>query len=84
MSQELVNALESQLESDPALRESSSLAEVLSAARLFLKHETSGEPLVASEHPLLLRLGIANHDDGSVTLADHAEAINAIRQGLTG
>lgn len=84
MSQEIINALESQLESNPALRETATLAEVLSAARLFLAYEASGEPMAASEYPLLIRLGIAKHDDTSVTLAEHAEAIDAVRQGLGG
>ena len=84
MSDELVTALETQLESNPALRETASLAEVLSAARLFLQHDASGEPLNANDYPLLQRLGIAYHDEGSVTLADHAEEINSIRQGLSG
>ncbi|MDJ0701582.1 MAG: HDOD domain-containing protein [Woeseiaceae bacterium] len=84
MSQELVAALESQLETNPELKEAASLAEVLSAARLLMEYEASGEPLVASEYPLLLRLGIANHNEDAVTLAEHAEAIDAIRQGLSG
>ena len=83
MSEELVNALETQLEPDPALRETASLAEVLSAARLILQHETSGNSLDASEYPLLLRLGIANHGENSVTLGAHAEEIDLIRQGLS-
>lgn len=84
MSDELVKALETQLESDPELKDSATLAEVLSAARLFLAAEQSGDPLSASEYPLLMRLGIASHDDNAVTLAAHAEAIDAIRQGLGG
>ena len=84
MSDDLVNALETQLDTDPTLREKASLAEVLSAARLILQHQASGTPLVANEYPLLQRLGIANHDDSSVTLDEHAEAIDAIRQGLRG
>lgn len=84
MSEELVNALETQLDPDPPLRETASLAEVLSAARLILHSDTSGEPLVASEYPLLQRLGIADHSESSVTLNDHAKAIDDIRQGLRG
>lgn len=84
MSEELVNALETQLDTDPPLRESASLAEVLSAARLILHHSVSGEPLVASEYPLLQRLGIANHDEDAVTLDGYADAIDVIRQGLRG
>jgi len=84
MSEELVNALETQLDTDPPLRESASLAEVLSAARLILHHSVSGEPLVASEYPLLQRLGIANHDEDAVTLDGYADAIDEIRQGLRG
>lgn len=84
MSEELVNALETQLDTNPDLRETASLAEVLSAAKLILRYETSGEPLVASNYPLLQRLGIADHDEESVTLDEHAEAIDGIRQGLSG
>ncbi len=84
MSEELVNALETQLDVNPALRESASLAEVLSAARLILQHNTTGDPLDAKAYPLLQRLGIANQDETSVTMDDHAEAIDKIRQGLSG
>lgn len=84
MSEELVNALETQLDTNPDLQERASLAEVLSAAKLILQYETSGDALVASEYPLLQRLGIANHDESSVTLDKHAEAIDRIRQGLSG
>lgn len=84
MSEELVNALETQLDTNPDLQETASLAEVLSAAKLILQYETSGDALVASEYPLLQRLGIANHDESSVTLDKHAEAIDRIRQGLSG
>ena len=84
MSEELVNALETQLDTNPALRESASLAEVLSAARLILHHERAGEPLSASEFPLLQRLGIADHSENAVTLEAHAAAIDEIRQGLMG
>ncbi len=84
MSEELINALETQLDTNPELQESASLAEVLSAARLVLQHSKSGDPLDAGEYPLLQRLGIADHNEGSVTLDDHAEAIENIRQGLRG
>ena len=84
MSEELVNALETQLETNPPLMESASLAEVLSAARVILQYSQSGEALQAAEYPLLQRLGIANHDESGVTLDEHAEAIDAIRQGLRG
>jgi len=84
MSDELVNALETQLDTNPALQEAASLAEVLSAAKLIFQYETSGDPLVASEYPLLQRLGIADHDECSVTLDEHAEHIERIRQGLSG
>lgn len=84
MSDELVNALETQLDTNPTLREKASLAEVLSAARVILQHHDSNTPLVANEYPLLQRLGIANHDDCAVTLDEHAEAIDDIRQGLRG
>ena len=82
VSEQIVNALETQLDNDPPLQESATLAEVLSAARLIHEHKTSGEPLAASEYPLLLRLGIANHDDTSVTMEQHADAIGAIRQSF--
>ncbi len=84
MSEELVNALETQLETNPPLQESASLAEVLCAARLILQHSLSGDPLDAQEYPLLQRLCIATHDDGSGMLDDHAAAIDEIRQGLRG
>lgn len=82
MSEALVDALELQLETDPPLQEQATLTEVLCAARLFLQYERSGEALVASEHRLLQRLGIADHGETSVTLADHAEALDGIRKGL--
>jgi len=84
MSEELVYALETQLDTNPALQETASLAEVLSAAKLIFQHETSGAPLVASEYPLLQRLGIADHNESSVTLNEHAQHIERIRQGLSG
>ncbi len=84
MSEELANAMETQLDSDPPLKESATLAEVLSAARLILQHSESGEPLDASQYPLLLRLGIADHNESAVTLDAHAEAIDEIRRGLRG
>jgi len=82
MSEGLVSALELQLETDPPLQENATLAEVLCASRLILQHDGANEALVASEYPLLQRLGIADHSDTSVTLADHAEALNNVRQGL--
>ena len=82
MSEELVNALEHQLESDPPLQENATLAEVLCAAKLLLKYDASGEPLVVSDYPLLQRLGIADHGDTEVSLAEHAEALDNVRQGL--
>ena len=84
MSDDLIRALETQLDTNPALQESASLAEVLSSAKLIFRHEITGEPLAASEYPLLQRLGIADHDDSAVTLAKHAEAIDNVRQGLRG
>ncbi len=84
MSEAITNALEVQLETDPPLQESATQAEVLCAARLILHYEASGEALVASEYPLLQRLGIADYDESSVTLDAHAEAIEAIRQSLRG
>ncbi len=82
MSQELVDALEMQLETDPPLQEQATLAEVLCVARLFYQYERSSEDFVASDYPLVQRLGIADNDETSVTLADHAEALDSIRQGL--
>ena len=82
MTEELVGALEQQLETDPPLKEDATLAEVLCAARLILKYETAGEPLAGSEYPLLQRLGLAHHDDTAVSLEEHAEALDNIRQGL--
>ena len=84
MSDELVNALEQQLETDPPLHENATLAEVLCAARLILQNDGAGESFVASDYPLLQRLGMADHGDTSVTLAKHAEALDNIRQGLRG
>lgn len=84
MQEELVNALELQLDTNPPLQESASLIEVLAAARLIFQYETSGAPLNASEYPLLQRLGIAVHDETSVTLDDYAEDIDQVRQGLRG
>jgi HD-like signal output (HDOD) protein len=82
MSAELASALEMQLDTDPPLQEKASLAEVLSAAGLILKYNATGTPLVASDYPLLMRLGIAAHNETAVTLDNYAEAIDHIRQGL--
>ena len=84
LSDDIVNALETQLETNLALRGKASLAEVLSAARLILHHQASNTPLAASDYPLLRRLGIANDGDGSLTLDQHAAMIDVIRQGLKG
>lgn len=84
ISEELVNALESQLDTNPEVREVASLAEVLSASRLVVEHEAAGETLDAGRYPLLQRLGIADHNESAVSLEEHAEAIDAIRQGLRG
>jgi len=84
MSEDLIKALETQLDANPAVQESASLAEVLSSAKLIFQHEITGEALAASEYPLLQRLGIADHDNAAVTLAEHAEAIDSVRQGLRG
>ena len=83
MSDELVNALELQLETDPPLQENATMVEVLCAAKLILLYDGADESLMASEYPLLQRLGIADHGDTSVTLADHSEALKNIRQGLS-
>lgn len=84
MSEELVNALESQLDTEPPVQESASLTEVLSSAKLILQSRQSGEPLDGSEYPLLQRLGIADHDDSAVTMDQHADAIAEIRQSFGG
>ena len=84
MSEELIKALETQEETNPPLQESATLAEVLSAAKLITNYSQSGIPLKGSEYPLLQRLGIADHADSAVTLDEHADAINGIRQGLRG
>ncbi len=82
MSDDLINALEQQQETDPPLQENATLAEVMCAARMILQHDGTDEPLVGSEYPLLQRLGLADHDDTSVSLDSHAEALDNIRQGL--
>ena len=84
MSEALVNALETQLDTDPPLGEAASYAEVLSVARLFLQYGTSGESLDANDYPLLQRLGIAAHNECGVTLDEHAEAVEQIRRSLKG
>jgi len=84
MSDALVDALELQLETDPPLQENATLAEVLCAARLVLQHDGADQTLDVSDYPLLQRLGIADHGDSTVTLADHAEALNNVRKGLSG
>ncbi len=82
MSDALVTALELQLETDPPLHEEATLAEVLCAARLVLQYDNADESPEAGEYPLLQRLGIAYHGDTSGPLADHAESLDNIRQGL--
>ena len=82
MPEELVDALELQLETNPPLQEIATYTEVLCAAKLLLHSEGSGQPLVASEYPLLQRLGIADHGESGVTLAEHAEELDSIRQAL--
>ncbi len=84
MSADIVNALEAQLDTNPELQESASLTEVLSAARLISQHDASGTPLDACHLPLLQRLGLAGHDGTSHTLAEHADAIDGVRQQLGG
>lgn len=84
LSDELIQALEKQLETDPGLGETASLAEVLVAARLIAQHQSSSTPLCGQDYPLLLRLGIATCDDSPVTLEKHAEEIDRVRQGLIG
>jgi HD-like signal output (HDOD) protein len=84
MSEELITALEQQLESDPPLQDSASLAEVLVAAKLFVSHKKSGSPLDSTEYPILQRLGIAAVNEPAVTLDAYEDEINAIRQGLVG
>ena len=82
MSDALITALELQLESDPPLHEEATLAEVLCAARLVLQYEGADQSPDAGEYPLLQRLGIAYHGDTAGPLADHAQALDDIRQGL--
>ena len=84
LSEEIVNALATQLETNPDVKETATLAEVLSASRILLESDMSETPLDASEYPLLQRLGIANHDDDVVSLGQHAEEIDGVRQGLRG
>ncbi len=84
MPAEITDALETQMETNPPLQETATLAEVLSAAKLIHDHSESGEPLDASEYPLLQRLGVADHGESSVTLDQHADALDEIRQGLRG
>lgn len=84
MPEELVFALETQLDTNPPPQEEATLSEVLSAARLFYQHDRTGDALVASDYPILERLGLAAHDDAAVTLDEHAETIEEIRQGLKG
>ena len=78
----LVTALELQLETDPPLHEEATLAEVLCAARLVLHYDGADESPDGSDYPLLQRLGIAYYGDTAGPLADHAEALDDIRQGL--
>ena len=82
MTEQLVEALEAQLQTDPPLHEQATLTEVLCAARILFQHHGSEEPLPGSEYPLLQRLGIADAADEDVSLAEHAEALDKIRQGL--
>ncbi len=82
MSEDLVNALEMQLETDPALQESATLAEVLCAAKICFQFEASEEAVDVGAYPLLQRLGIADHGDTEISLAAHTEALNDIRQSL--
>ena len=82
MPEEVVDALELQLEPNPPLQENATYTEVLCAAKLLLHYERSGEPLVASEYPLLQRLGIADHGQSGVTLAEHADELDGVRQAL--
>lgn len=67
----------------PAIGETASLGEVLAAARSILRFQASEVPLDPRGYPLLQRLGLASHDDGSLTLDDYAEDIEAIRSRLT-
>lgn len=84
LSEEIVNALATQLETNPEVKENATLAEVLSASRLLWHADVSGTPLNAAEYPLLQRLGIANHTDEAVSLEEHAEELESVRQGLRG
>lgn len=82
MSDNLITAMELQLETDPPLQEEATLAEVLCAARLLAESQASKVPLSGSEYPLMQRLGIADHSDETVTLAAHAEMLDKVRQSL--
>lgn len=84
MSDELISALESQLEPDPELQEAATLTEVLVAAKLIFGHKSSDTPLDGSEYPLLQRLGLAGADEPIVTLDAHSDDIASVRQGLVG
>jgi HD-like signal output (HDOD) protein len=83
MSDDLVTALEHQLESDPPLQDSASLTEVLVAAKLIVGHKGAETPIDSSQYPIFQRLGIAPANE-MVTLDQHAEEIEAIKQGLVG
>ena len=82
MSEELVHALEVQLESDLPVQETASLAEVLSASRLIQQHQAAQQILDPALYPLLQRLGIAGAQDEEVTLEQHADQVAAIRNAL--
>ncbi|HEY5623325.1 MAG TPA: HDOD domain-containing protein [Gammaproteobacteria bacterium] len=84
MSKALANALESQLETDLPFRGSASLTEILAAARLILRHQASGQPLAEVDARLLQRLGLPTGADGAVTLEQHAEVLDEVRQSLRG
>ncbi len=84
MAEELAFALESQLETDLPPQEAATLSEVLCVSKLIYNHRASSEPLIAKNFPLLMNLGIADHDDTDVSLDAHTEAIDAIRKGLSG
>jgi HD-like signal output (HDOD) protein len=84
MSEELASALESQLDTDPELKDTASLTEVLVAAKLIASHNASATPLNSDEYPLLQRLGIAACNDPDVSMAAHEAEIDAVRKGLRG
>ena len=82
MSDSLTAALESQLETDIAATTTTTLTEVLVAARLFAQHDDAGEPVDGSLYPVLQRMGISQPNNHDVTLHKFQEQIDNIRNAL--